>query len=166
MIRIALALILAATGAPAQTIDQNAPAIRVIMDGALAECRETTAPGVDLIVEPGAITWVDLDGGEEPNDAVIDFNRILCAQNFSLWHGSGGSVLHFVLNGEIARSWTGGYWRITEFGGSPLILIGRHGTWCDSFGARGCVQAIMADEEGFWAVQDGRALEDGGGSEN
>jgi len=155
MTRFLLIFTLLATPLSAQMIDENAPAIRAIIDAAQADCAaEAVAGGPKpaLIIEPGALSWFDLDGGGEPNDTVIDFNRILCSATYTLWHGSGGSYLHFVLNGQISRAWTGGYWRVDEFGGQPLILIGRHGTLCDSFGARGCVQAILADEEGFWTV--------------
>jgi len=157
MIRIALLLLLVAFSASAQDIDENAPAIKEIMDKAAAHCvqnSDPTGPKPHLIVEPAAITWTDLDGGEEPNDTVIDFNYILCSMNYSLWHGSGGSYMHFVLNGETSAAWTGGNWRVIEMGGKPLILFGRHGGYCDSFGARGCVQAVVADEEGFWVVTE------------
>ena len=164
MIRFLAAFAFVATPLSAQVIDETAPAIRAIFDAAKAEClKETTddpgAPTPELIIEPGAVTWVDLDGSGGPDDTVIDFNFVLCSSALTLWHGSGGSILHFVLNGEESRSWTGGYWRVSEFRGSPVILIGRHGTWCDSFGARGCVQAIVADEEGFWTVKESAPLE-------
>ncbi|MDF0601984.1 hypothetical protein P1J78_14665 [Psychromarinibacter sp. C21-152] len=163
---LALTLALLATPLAAQEVDETAPAIAAVLDEARAECAAEAAAGGPkprLEMETGAMTWTDLDGDGPPNDLVIDFNRIMCSATYSLWHGSGGSRLVFVLNGEIARTWTGGTWRVTEYGGQPLILIGRHGTYCDSYGARGCVQAILADGAGFSTVIAGaRPLEEGG----
>jgi len=84
---------------------------------------------------------------------VVDFNHIMCSLNYSLWHGSGGSILHLVVNGERSISVSGGIWRITEWYGSPLFLLGRHGSACDGYGAQPCVQAISVYEDGFSTVQ-------------
>ena len=142
------------------------PTIEAILDTAEAECvasvREidATAPIPELLIEPGALTWVDLDGSEEKNDAVMDFNHILCSLNFSLWHGSGGSILRLVVNDDLTASWTGGYWRIVDFYGTPLMLIGRHGTNCDGYGAQPCVQAIAVFDGGFSVVRFPQSLEE------
>ncbi len=150
----------------AATMDTTNPAIDAILATAEAECRasvkemDPTAPTPELILEPGALTWLDLDGEEERNDAVVDFNHILCSLDYPLWHGSGGSILHLVVNGEKTASWTGGFWRLTEFYGSPLMLIGRHGTNCDGYGAQPCVQAISVYPEGFSTVRFPQSLEE------
>ena len=117
----ALAL-LAATQATAQPIDQTAPAIQAILTQARAECAaeaDPTGPKPELIVEPPAITWLDLEAEGEKNDAIVDFNHILCSATYSLWHGSGGSVIHLVRNGETSASWSGGLWTVVEFLATP-----------------------------------------------
>ncbi|WP_226782962.1 hypothetical protein [Oceaniglobus trochenteri] len=156
--RYAIALCcLLPTMAPAQEEAGN-PRIDAILDAAAEECRidvtegDPEAPTPELLVEPGAITWVDLDGEGEKNDAVVDFNYVLCSLNYSLWHGTGGSILHLVVNGARSESWTGGLWRLTEFNGLPLMLIGRHGGNCGGYGAQPCVQAISVFEGGFSTV--------------
>ena len=156
--RILAFWLMLATPIFAQSHTELPPVITDILTKAEAECIDevaaidANAPKPELIIEHGAITWTDLDGDGGVNDTVIDFNMILCSGSFGLWHNTGGSILYFVLNGEIVQDWTGANWRVTEFQGGPLILIARHGTWCGSFGARPCVQAIIADEGEFLTV--------------
>lgn len=151
---LALCAALLATPALAQMPDEDRPEIRAALDIARKDCAD--AVGSDqLAYLTGAITWEDLDGEGEPDDLVLDFNRILCGNGAAVWHGSGGAWFTFVLSSGHSASWSGGLWRMTAFNGSPVILIGRHGTHCDSYGARGCVQAIIADAEGFSTVRIG-----------
>ena len=156
--RILAFWLMLATPLFAQSHTELPPVITDILTKAEAECIDevaaidANAPKPELIIEHGAITWTDLDGDGGVNDTVIDFNMILCSGSFGLWHNTGGSILYFVLNGETVQDWTGANWRVTEFLGGPLILIARHGTWCGSFGARPCVQAIIADEGEFLTV--------------
>jgi len=152
--------------AMAQAMPTTNPRIDAILKTAKAECiasvkaMDANAPVPELMIEPGALTWLDLDGEEEKNDAVVDFNHILCSQDYALWHGSGGSILHLVINGERSASWTGGYWRVTEFFGTPLMLIGRHGTACDGYGAQPCVQAISVFDDGFSTIRFPEPMEE------
>ncbi|WP_108485178.1 hypothetical protein [Oceaniglobus ichthyenteri] len=138
---------------------QETPLVDRILETARAECiadvqsGDPTAPTPDLLIEPGALTAVDLDGEGEKNDTIVDFNHILCSLNYSLWHGTGGSILHLVVNGERSASLSGGLWRLTEFNGAPLLLIGRHGGNCEGFGAQPCVQAVSVYDDGFSTVQ-------------
>lgn len=151
MTRIALFLaLLANPAAAAQDVDETAAPIVAALDEARQTCADLGAG--DLVMRPGAITWVDLEGDGEKNDAVLDFNRMHCTQMFAPWHGSGGSTVRLVLNGALTRGWSGGLWRMTEFNGQPVFLLGRHGTNCDGAGASPCVQAITTDGRRFYAV--------------
>ncbi len=141
--------------------------VDAILTAAEAECvadvrgDDPTAPMPELLVEPGALTFVTLDPDDEAKDDVIlDFNHVLCSLNYSLWHGTGGSIIHVVRNGETSASWTGGRWRLSEFDGTPLLLIGRHGGNCDGYGAQPCVQAISFYEGGFSTVRFPASLEE------
>lgn len=129
-----------------------------ILAQARAECRadvmagDPDAPEPELDVRPAAVTWLDLDGDHEKDDAIVDFNEVMCSLNYSLWHGSGGSLIHLVLDDAASATWTGGRWQVMTFGRTPLVLIGRHGGYCDGYGAQPCVQAIAITDGGFSTV--------------
>lgn len=122
--------------------------VKDLLEIAEAECRaevmaqdpQSAVPHLE--VEPSAITWVDLDGDWEKDDAIVDFNYVFCSLNYSLWHGTGGSLVHLVIDDETSAAWTGGRWHLISFGDTPLFLLGRHGTYCDGYGAQPCIQAI------------------------
>jgi len=135
------------------------PFVDTIIEAALQECitdvrgNDPTAPMPQLEIRPGAMTWVDLDGEGEKDDMVVDFNHILCSLNYSLWHGTGGSIIHLVVNGERSASLSGGTWRITEWYDRPVFMLGRHGSACDGYGAQPCIQVISVFEGGFSTVR-------------
>jgi hypothetical protein len=161
--RLAFALALVAA-LPATA--QQSPRAAEILDAARAECiadvkgMDADAPTPELLVENEALSFWDLDEAGVEDDAILDFNFVFCSLNYSLWHGSGGSVIHVIHNGTTSRSWTGGLWEVADFNGSKLLLIGRHGTWCDGYGAQPCVQAIALHEGGFSTVLDPLPLEE------
>lgn len=107
-----------------------------------------------------SIVYTDLDGDREtgPNgemdDIVINFNFIGCVRG-NLWAGSGGAPIHFILNGDTAAGWTGGAWELVRFNAwAPVvILLARHGSACDGYGAQSCIQAITVDENSFMVAQ-------------
>ncbi|WP_102110377.1 hypothetical protein [Oceaniglobus roseus] len=154
----------------AQTAPIN-PQADAILAAALQECvtevqgSDPQAPVPVLEIEPGAVTWVALSDLDEKDDVILDFNHILCSQDYALWHGTGGSIIHAVVDGERSASWSGGIWRVDEFYGSPLLLIGRHGTACDGYGAQPCVQAISVYEGGFSTVRLPQSNEEDAGDD-
>lgn len=123
-----------------------------------AECRadlmalDPQSPVPELEVQPAAVTWVDLDGDWEKDDAVVDFNYVYCSLNYSLWHGTGGSLVHLVIDDRVSSTWSGGRWQLISFGETPLFLLGRHGGYCDGFGAQPCIQAIAHADDRFSTV--------------
>jgi len=145
---------------------QDAPRASEILEAARAECiadvkaADPNAPTPELLVENEALSFWDLDQYGAEDDAILDFNFVFCSLNFSLWHGSGGSIIHVIHNGTTSRSWTGGLWEVATFNESPVLLIGRHGTWCDGYGAQPCIQAITLFEEGHSTVLDPLPLEE------
>ena len=151
----ALVALLAATPALAEG---HGSRIKELLELAEAECRtevmaaDPQSPIPHLEVEPSAITWVDLDGDWEKDDAVVDFNYVYCSLNYSLWHGTGGSLVHLVIDDATSQAWTGGRWQLISFGDTPLFLLGRHGTYCDGYGAQPCIQAIAFANGAFSTV--------------
>ncbi|MEL7115126.1 MAG: hypothetical protein AAGP08_05960 [Pseudomonadota bacterium] len=155
MIRLAACLAVLGFPAFAQAPDDPSPAVAAILSQAVSECAkysETGQPKPRLIYLPGAFTWMDLDGEFEPNDLVLDFNNIYCSSFPGLWAGSGGSMVSIAVsgeNGDFAETWAARGWRRVEYNGVSIILLSRHGSYCDSYGARACVIAITVDNQGF-----------------
>lgn len=141
-------LFLALLAAGPVLADDHVGRVKELLQSAEAECREDVqkgdpnAPVPQLEVDPSAITWVDLDGDWEKDDAIVDFNYVYCSLNYSLWHGTAGSLIHLVIDDSTSQTWSGGRWQLISFGETPLFLLGRHGSYCDSFGAQPCIQAI------------------------
>ena len=125
-------------------------------DAIVQEARDRCASeeAGELVILPGAVTVLDLDGDEEWDDAVVDWGRMHCQFAGTLWAGTGGSPVHFVLNGETSAEWFGWNWRLIEHGGANVILLSMHGAACDTFGASPCVLAIAPTEGGFTTVLD------------
>ena len=159
---IALALALCPAALPAQDlpdwswIEQDAPAAWAALTEAEAYCAAETEGGT-LEITGDAIVLTDLDGDNgtgpsgEPDDVVVDFNHIFCSRAVSLWAGTGGSPVYFVIDGTEAAAWYGFDWEVERVGAflPAVILLSRNGSACDGAGAAPCVQAIVADEGEF-----------------
>lgn len=149
---VAAALLLAPISA---TAEGHGGAVSALLKAAEAECRAEAAlsgdgaPAPQLDIRPAAVTWVDLDGDELKDDAIVDFNAVLCPVAYTLWAGTGGSLIHLVLDDQTTATFTGGTWQLLTFRFTPVVLIGRHGTYCDSYGGVPCIQAITASDGQF-----------------
>ncbi|KAA9010554.1 hypothetical protein [Histidinibacterium aquaticum] len=142
------------TASPALAQSERTAAI---LAEAERQCQEIDAGG--LTVEPGAITQADLDGDGAADDEVVNFAGIFCQWNMSHWHGTGGAPIHFVIDGQRSESWWANSWARVQFDDMPVILLSRHGSLCDNYGASPCVQAIVPTENGFQVVEDTRSEE-------
>ncbi|ROU02559.1 hypothetical protein [Histidinibacterium lentulum] len=149
--------LLAAAALLAMPAMARADRVAEILASAEVECAGMDAGG--LSVEPGAVTPADLDGDGLEDDAVVDFAAVFCDYNLSHWHGTGGAPIHFVIDGARSRSWWAHHWSLTEFDGMRVILLSRHGSYCDSYGAAPCVQALVAGGTEFLTPVDGRPEE-------
>lgn len=155
MKRILLGLLLAPLPAQAQTIPEGSR-VALVIGAAQAECKaaDPDAPGT-LDIQPAAITWTDLDGDAERDDAIVDFNQIYCASG-NLWGGTGGAPIHALIDaapsdatsGKPVLVLTGLDWQVIRFGDRPLLLMARHGTYCDATGSDPCVLAITFSDAG------------------
>lgn len=128
-------------------------AVAAVLLAAEQECRaeDPEAPSA-LDVAPWAVTWTDLDGDEEGDDAVIDFNGVTCTTNGSMWHGTGGAPVHFLLDAQgtegISSVHQGWGWQVIQFQSRPLVLLALHGSHCDATGAEACTLALNMTAEG------------------
>lgn len=162
---LAALLCLAAAPAPAQEAEDFAhwaegrPEVRRLLDHYAAECRQAAEGGVLTVQDEAAFVETDLDGDAGGaygrDDAVLDMNHVWCSGALSLWSGSGGAPIHFVLDGTTSASWTGHRWDQVRMGAyyPSVILIARHGTACDGAGVSPCVQAVVAGDGAFWTVR-------------
>ncbi|EAR50381.1 hypothetical protein OG2516_16731 [Oceanicola granulosus HTCC2516] len=148
--RRALPLLLALAAPPAAAQD-FAPRVQAILTEAANECAALDAGSLE--VAPEGVTRVDLDGDGKADDQVVDFEHIFCQWNMSAWHGTGGAPIHFVIDGQTSERWWGFTWDVVDFHGTRVILLSRHGSTCDDYGAAPCVQAMVAFDGDFQVVR-------------
>lgn len=138
------ALMLLACPAAAQSIPDGSSVAQVLAT-ARTECKaaDPGAPGT-LDIQPAAITWTDLDGDGDRDDAVVDFNHVYCSSG-PLWQGTGGAPIHVLTDaamGGAGQVYTGWNWQVIGHGDRPVFLMSRHGTYCDAGGADACTLAV------------------------
>ena len=159
MIRPSSLLLVLAGPASAEIVGPAAPtpAAARVMEGYARTCADEEAG--DLVVAPEAYRPADLDGDGAEDDLVIDMAHAHCRLALTLWAGSGGAPLHFVVD-EVGASWFGANWQLVDVAppaeegeapGPPLraILMAQHGSLCDSYGAAPCLRAIVWDGAAF-----------------
>ncbi len=145
--------------------EDGRPELKRILDGYRDYCA-AEAGGTDLLVqsEEQAFVETDIDGDGARDDLVLDMGKIYCNRGYTLWAGTGGSPIHFIIDGTISQSWSGLAWEIERLGPwySAVILIARHGSACDGAGVQPCVQAVVYDEnaEQFMTVRFPQAIEE------
>ncbi|MGC9419972.1 MAG: hypothetical protein ACP5EN_13475 [Rhodovulum sp.] len=87
-----------------------------------------------------AVSAVDLDGDGDL-DALIDESRFGCSSAASMYCGSGGCMLHAVIDDQ-AWAFQAEAWRMIDWNGRPILLIARDGGWCGGAGAQVCYEAV------------------------
>lgn len=131
-------------------VEEGRPELTRILDAYREQCK-TEADGTDLLVqsEDHAFVETDIDGDGARDDLVLDMGKIYCNRAYTLWAGTGGSPLHFIIDGTTSQSWSGHVWEIERLGPwyPAVILIGRHGSACDGAGVQPCVQAVVYDTD-------------------
>lgn len=88
-----------------------------------------------------AVSKIDLTG-DGNMDTVIDESDFHCSSSRSLYCGSGGCMLHAIVDGEVWSFQAEG-WRMTDWDGRPILLIARDGGWCGGAGAQVCYEAVV-----------------------
>jgi len=141
-----LACILAMLVAPAAAAQEpeNLPEpFRAILAERAAQCAELQDG--TLTLEEGAVRQVDLSGDGAP-DWVLDEARLSCSSAASLYCGTGGCTVHFLVGDTLASQYSKG-WEAVDFGAFRTLLLQVHGTRCGGIGAHACVQALTWDGE-------------------
>lgn len=132
---------------------------------AQADCK---AEGGILELAEGAAVLADLTGDGSADDAVVWEYGGFCGPDLGFRGGSGGAMLHLAV-GDVVTSVHAGSWTVQDVAFAVdgevnppvrMVLIARHGSYCDAFGAAPCVEAMVwsADERRFLTVM--RPIED------
>lgn len=152
MIRpLALALILLAPPAFAETLTAEAATTL-----ATQESRDwCAAQGGTLDLGEAPATAVDLTGDGTADDWIISEAMAFCGPDYGYLGGSGGAMLHAVIGGKV-QSWLTGAWALEDVGftvegetlpATRVLILGLHGSSCDSYGAAPCMLALTWDGE-------------------
>jgi hypothetical protein len=134
-----------------------------LLDLATAESRaECVAMGGTLQIPDGAVTLLDLTG-DGVEDAVVSEDGAFCGPDKGYLGGTGGFMIHTVVAGKV-QSWQAGSWLLKDISFTAegeaqdsfkLLLLGQHGSYCNTFGAAPCVAALTWDGERFVSISDG-----------
>ncbi|MFN4154838.1 MAG: hypothetical protein ACK4HF_09300 [Paracoccaceae bacterium] len=114
-----------------------------------------TEQGGSLTLPDSAATAVDLTGDGSADDWIVDEAGAFCAPDFGHLGGSGGSMVHAVIGAQV-QSWLAGAWLTQDIAftveGETMppvrsLILGLHGSACNSFGAAPCLLALTWDGE-------------------
>lgn len=130
---------------------------------ATAESRTWCADqGGTLDLQDVSADPVDLKGDGTADDWIVVENSAFCAPDLGFLGGSGGVMLHAVIDDKV-QSWLGGAWVLHQVAftvegetlpATPVLILGLHGSSCNSFGAAPCMLALTWDGERLINYQD------------
>ncbi|UOR14420.1 hypothetical protein [Qipengyuania aquimaris] len=101
--------------------------------------------GGEFALEWGAIERVDLDG-DLVADWVLNESGFACSSAASLYGGTGGSMSHFVVDGQVSSLLNQG-WEVVSHGRYRVVLANVHGSQCDGINPTPCVTSSIWDGE-------------------
>ncbi len=146
LIMLGPALMLASLAARADLPQYQS--VEEILEAGRANC--ALLENGELSLLDGAITDIDLDGDGTP-DKVVEEAKFSCSSAASLYCGTGGCMIHFVV-GDQVHSRLGKGWKAVEWAGDTIILLALHGSECGGTNLRRCYEAITWSEGGFKSV--------------
>lgn len=98
-----------------------------------------------LTVKDGAVVQADLDGQGEL-DWVLNDLKLSCSTAASLFCGTGGCEVNFMIDGVIDTRLSKG-WTAVDFGPLRVVLSQIHGSECGGTNVNSCVEALVWDAE-------------------
>jgi len=101
--------------------------------------------GGQFALEWGAIERVDLDGDLRA-DWVLNESAFACSTAASLYGGTGGSMSHFLADGQLNSLLNRG-WEVVSFGRDRVVLADVHGSQCGGINPTPCVTSSVWDGE-------------------
>ncbi|SHK08392.1 hypothetical protein SAMN05444000_11872 [Shimia gijangensis] len=103
----------------------------------------------EFYIDWGAVNRVDLDG-DMRFDWVLNEFGFACSSAASLYHGTGGSVSHFLVADNLSSLLNQG-WSIISLGPHRVLLADVHGSQCGGINPTPCVtSSIWDNEEMLW----------------
>lgn len=136
-------------------------ALILALEPSRAEC--AAEGGTELRYPVDLLTAVDILGDGTADDAILSEAGTFCGPDIGpLYAGSGGAPLHAIIGAQ-AFPLLPGSWSIADvpftFDGEAgatrrLLLVGAHGSYCDSHGAAPCVVAYGWDGERLISILD------------
>lgn len=124
---------------------------------ALATCADE---GGTMDLAEDAAQRLDLTGDGTADDALVWELGGFCGPDLGYTGGSGGAMLHVAV-GDRVQSFMAGSWALQDvvfpvegemMPPVRVLLLARHGSACDAFGAALCVEAVT------WEAEEGRFL--------
>lgn len=159
------ALALMALPLVAQATEGALPMDRAIALATQASRDWCAAEGGQLALPDAPATAVDLTGDGSADDWIVAEEGAFCGPDLGYLGGSGGAMIHAVIADRV-QSWLAGGWTVQDLAFTvegerlpafPVLVLGLHGTYCDSFGAAPCLLALSWDGSRLigYAGQDG-----------
>ncbi len=149
-----LAILLTLVAIPAFATEGALPKDQAIALAFADSGKTCSAEGGTLRLPEGdPATAVDMTGDGTADDWIINEAGAFCGPDLGYLGGSGGSYIHAVIGNRV-ESWLAGGWMIHDLGftieGEELpavrmLLLGLHGSNCNSFGVSPCVLAVTWD---------------------
>ncbi len=139
----AAALLLAATATAAQAPEPLPPALAVVLQAARADC--ASIDGGQLTVDDGAISRPDLTGDGAP-DWAFDTARLTCSSAASLYCGTGGCGVSFLVGDTLTQTLAKG-WQVLAMPPLTAVLLQVHGSLCGGINPTPCLEAWVWDAE-------------------
>lgn len=138
----ALPVLLIASAALAQSDDMPLP-LAAALETARAEC--ASFDGGSLDIGYAAVSRPDLTGDGTP-DWALDESQLACSSAASLFCGTGGCMVTFVVGDTATERLTKG-WQVVEFGPWHVVLLQVHGSLCGGINPTPCVEALVWDSD-------------------
>ena len=128
---------------PASVFASDLPVpVADIVEGARADCESFEAGAFSM--QPEAARREDLTGGGE--GWVVDTALMSCSSAASMYCGSGGCSVSFVVGDHVTERIAAG-WGIVPFGDRSVLLLDVHGSLCGGINPTPCVEALTWDAE-------------------
>lgn len=143
MIRAALAATLMVLPLAAAGQDTPPDPLGQILSQRTAEC--AAFENGELGLEDGAFARTDLDGDGQL-DWVLDETYLRCSSAASLFCGTGGCTVNFLVGDTLTSRLTKG-WQLADFGPFRILLLQLHGAHCRGINPTPCVEALVWDRD-------------------
>jgi len=97
----------------------------------------------ELKIPQSAIQKADLNG-DGSRDYIFSSQKLFCSSNNSIWSGSGGGKISFVVGDYVATFFARDMQITYPYGPTyPIIIFFVHGSLCDGYGSTNCVLATV-----------------------